>query len=226
GLIISPNQKRGAISDKGTIRIYDLDSGKLVQNLTVPFEVPSGLSPYYPQARAFTADNKSVVVQGDDVSKWDVESGKRLASWSLVEKKIKPKFDRSKSSYFYQIGSVVMSSDAGKIAFVLYRNYPGDNGQVLVLETESGNLLQKIDVDIGSGRGERALPALAFSPDGKLIAVGELSHVQVWPIGSEKPLHQSEGHRGPITTLAFSPDGKRLASASEDSTALVWDLAK
>jgi len=32
------------------------------------------------------------------------------------------------------------------------------------------------------------------------------------------------GHRGRVYDLAFAPDGRRLASASGDTTALVWDL--
>src|SRR5262249_22067592 len=33
------------------------------------------------------------------------------------------------------------------------------------------------------------------------------------------------GHRGKVTKLVVSPDGKHLVSASQDTTALVWDVA-
>jgi hypothetical protein len=37
-------------------------------------------------------------------------------------------------------------------------------------------------------------------------------------------LRTFSGHRGEVRSLSFSADGRRLASASTDSTVLIWDL--
>jgi hypothetical protein len=67
--------------------------------------------------------------------------------------------------------------------------------------------------------------AVAFSPDGKLLATATVQgDIHVWAARSGRLLRDFEGHRGPVTALAF-PDGKSLVSAGRDTSVLVWDVA-
>jgi WD40 repeat protein len=47
--------------------------------------------------------------------------------------------------------------------------------------------------------------------------------VYEWPRG--RTLHTFVGHTLGITAMAFSPDGKTLATGSQDTTVLLWDVS-
>jgi WD40 repeat protein len=68
--------------------------------------------------------------------------------------------------------------------------------------------------------------ALTFSPDEARVAWGGNWLAHVWNPTAGLPPHGLERDRGKINGFALRPDGRRLATASEDSTALVCDVSK
>jgi WD40 repeat protein len=71
--------------------------------------------------------------------------------------------------------------------------------------------------------GEEAA-AVAFSPDGRILAVAVEQAVQLWDVATASRLTSLEGHEGKVNCLAYSPDGTRLASGSSDRTVRLWDV--
>jgi WD40 repeat protein len=66
---------------------------------------------------------------------------------------------------------------------------------------------------------------LTWSPDGRALAVGDYK-VRLWELATLGVRRELPGHRdGPVRALAFAPDSQVLASASSDTTVLIWDTA-
>src|SRR5439155_27014860 len=75
-----------------------------------------------------------------------------------------------------------------------------------------------------SGHPANGYEELAFSAGGRLLASSDGQVVHLWEVATGKEIRTFRGHRGEIRSLAFSANGRRLASASTDSTVLIWDL--
>ncbi|MBI5210671.1 MAG: protein kinase [Elusimicrobia bacterium] len=71
---------------------------------------------------------------------------------------------------------------------------------------------------------EDFVSALAFSPDGRTLAVGSGDKtVRLWDPASGRPVGRVMRHEGAVHALAFSPDGKALAAGGDDRTVRFWD---
>lgn len=70
--------------------------------------------------------------------------------------------------------------------------------------------------------------ALAFSPDGKILAVGGYKEVRLMDASSGKFLTTLSGHADAVRALAFSPDGTKLAAAgglpARSGEIKIWDV--
>jgi WD40 repeat protein len=81
----------------------------------------------------------------------------------------------------------------------------------------------------GELRGVTDRPtALAFSPDGHVLAAGSLDGiVKLWePARDPQPVATLDGHQQPIRSLAFGLGGRVLVTADLDPTVKRWDLSR
>jgi WD40 repeat protein len=68
--------------------------------------------------------------------------------------------------------------------------------------------------------------AVAFSPDGTLLATASLDQtVKTWSTGDGSLQQTFTGHTDGVNSLAFSPDGQKIVSGCVDGTVKVWNVS-
>lgn len=118
------------------------------------------------------------------------------------------------------------------IGFAGQTLWVGTDSKVLVMTTGGGWSLERT---IGTADGvsplEDRVTAVAFSPDGQLVATGagepsRSGQIKIWDAASGRPVREiRDAHSDAVLSLAFSPDGALLASGSADRFAKVFDVA-
>ncbi|MCA9130236.1 MAG: hypothetical protein KDB22_24280 [Planctomycetales bacterium] len=131
--------------------------------------------------------------------------------------------DRRSDQLLWQVGT------AGKVnslrvapnrnALIVGSGRTGLDGQILVVDLSTGNLLQQLN-----GHSD-AVYCASMSPDGNWIASGSYDRkVIMWNVHTGQPQHTLTGHNGAIYDLDFSPSSEILGTASADQTIKLWHV--
>lgn len=93
----------------------------------------------------------------------------------------------------------------------------GTYGHVLFVDLAHGKVVKQAHGHHDHGR------AVAYSPDGKLVATGS-ERVVLWDVASMTKIVPLE-YESIVWSVAFSPDGRWLVSTHGDGSILIWDVA-
>ena len=243
-LAASANGKRIAIARNGQILLWNSSEPEHVNIVTPPPSPPSGRGErggggerggngpppappasgpggggggrgfgfgfgFGPKALAVSSagDRIYLIDPNGNIGVWQVQGNKAQAlAWTRVS---------NRNNALAKANALALSPGGDLLAI-------GDvNGVISLVETATGKIRDTLAQDDTEGRVE----ALAFSPDGRKLAVGTQLHIDIWSLNNPDaaPL-RLPGHRSLVTALAFDPKGQYLASAGADRTADVWNL--
>lgn len=208
-LAFSPNgQTLAAVTRDGMATLWDVDSRSMRQG---PFAVDVGAV-----SVSFSGDGTLLATAGRaGVRLWDVATGAPLR-WIG---------DGTPAD------DVAFSPTGPLVAFVVDEWEPVPGRRDTAARAEIWDVAQRsriAGVEFNAGapdRDEGLGYALAFSPDGRLLAIaGDDLLVHIWDVRTRRFVRELEQDVGGVQALDFSSDGRMLAISGKPGASL-WDIA-
>lgn len=210
-LAFSPNGKTLVVgSRRHNLVLWDMTTGESLRTF---------INIYHSDvfSVAFSPDGENVISGHDNgfICLWETATGKG-------------------SSYLYNIwgeeGSVRVPDHIGEIRGLAFSSdgktfaclCKGENDTVHLWETATGQYIQRLFL---TGGEENSIESIAYSPDGRTVAIGLGTGGIILLDTTTGALSQNLGHgMRRVLGLAFSPDGGLLGSCDIDETVHLWDI--
>lgn len=197
-------QKIVTASRDRTASLWDAATGRPLRRFQEGHEFLVSSAQYFPNGEALAtgAGDNSVRI-------WNATAGTQLAALTPTGR----------------VGTLAVSPDGRLIA----TGSMGNEIQIWQLSHGQDGTMSAGDGPVATLKGHQtAVAALAFSPDGQLLASGDaFGRARLWKRSSNgwEPLHELVGHSEGITAIRFAPDGQRVITASDDHTCGQWSVA-
>jgi WD40 repeat protein len=246
----SPDGNSLALFSAGTISLFDVQKGRRVQTIVGNFAEVDGLT-FSPDGtimagRTSVATCPDCIEYQNSLAFWRVADGARIFGIDFVENPFLPGFSPDSSSIaaatpdgvdFYETGdgtlfhslidfsfyiSGVAFSPGGEI-LAIGRGLPFSN--VSLWDLASGEEIMQLDKPEAYSTSSSL--DIAFSPDGKILAMGDA----FWQVVDgerliDMELNMVDRHHSAASSMAISPDGENLAVGFGQSGLSLLDLSK
>ena len=193
-----------AVTTEGRASLWDVESRS---RLRPPFRVAEGPA----QGVSFSADGTMLATAGvDGVKLWAARTGAALGGVGATR----------------SAGPIAGPAPAGDVAF-------SPAGSLVAFVNEMGGSAEIWDAarrsriaTLRPSFAEYGGYAVAFSPNGRILATGGLhTDVRIWDLRTGRLLRELEQGSAGVRSLDFSPDGRILAVSGFEPVASLWDVA-